>query len=266
VHTVQDLQKLDIEFVKKVFPEFGLDFGACDRLQKLKDIDSHFILNSYASVDFDAAKNILEMHCNHSREGSKSATKISSFCGSCDASTVFALFLSRGNFSHFQLSSFLSLHPGREAWVARAEGKSEATFVFAAQHNSPSANAVALPNFFSPAPVRRPPLFLASSAHFAYVHITLPVQVRHRVQLSFNCVAKRLALVAPSSSEQEYKDNYNDISEMFEKESLLLPCAKYGGVELIKKRFALLPRSHVYNHLMKVLKSALAISAFARSQ
>ncbi len=265
MRSVQDLQKLDIEFVKKVFPEFGLDFGACDRLQKLKDIDSDFILNSYASVDFDVAKNILEMHCHYSREGSKSATKISSFCGSCDASTVFALFLSRGNFSHFQLSSFLSLHPGREAWVSHSEGKSEATFVFAAQHDSPSANAVTLPNFFSPAPVSRTSLFLASSAHFAYVHMTLPAQVRHRVQLSFMSVAKRLALVAPSSSEQEYKEKYNDISEMFEKESLLLPCAKYGG-ELIEKRFALLHRSHVYYHLIKVSTSALAIFAFARSQ
>ena len=149
VHTVQDLQKLDIAFVKKVFPEFGLDFDACNRLQKLKDIDSDFIFNSFASVDFDVAKNILEMHCYHSREGSKSATKISSFYGSCNASTVFALFLSRGNYSHFQLSSFLSLHPRREAWVVHAEGKSEATFLFAAEHE----------RFFSPAPVWSVPFF-----------------------------------------------------------------------------------------------------------
>ncbi len=160
MQTLQDLQDLDIEFVKKVFPEFRLDFDAWDRLQKLKDIDSDFILNSYASVDFEVAKNILEMHCHHSRKGLKSATKITSFFGSCDASTVFALFLSRGNFSFFQLSSFLSLHPGREAWVAHLEGQSEATFLFAAEHNSSSSNAIAHPNFFSPAPVWHVPFFL----------------------------------------------------------------------------------------------------------
>jgi hypothetical protein len=93
-------------------------------------------------------------------------------------------------------------------------------------------------------------------------------------------VAKRLAIIAPSSSEQEYKDKYNDIYDMYEKESLLLPCAKYGGgvgvggggggkggkKSLIQKRFALLHRSHVYNHLMKVAETALAIFAFLCSQ
>ena len=110
-------------------------------------------------------------------------------------------------------------------------------------------------------------VFFLRHQHILHVCITLPRQVQCRVQLSFKCVAKRLALVALSSSEQEYKDKYKDgISEMYEKESLLLPCAQYAGATLIQKRFTLLHRSHVYNHLMKVFESALAIFACARSQ
>jgi hypothetical protein len=111
-------------------------------------------------------------------------------------------------------------------------------------------------------------VFFLRHQHILHVCITLPRQVQCRVQLSFKCVAKRLALVALSSSEQEYEVKYKDggISEMYEKESLKLPCAKYVGETLIQKRFALLHRSHVYHHLMKVFEPALAIFACARSQ
>jgi hypothetical protein len=246
VQTVQDLQALDIEFMKKAFPEFSLDFDACDRLKKLKAIDDDFILNSYASLDFETCKNILELHCNDSRSGSKSSTKITSFFGSSNAATVFALFLSAGNFSQFQLSSFLSMHPGREAWVSRAEGR-EASFLFAVEGSAPSPSVVAHPNFFSPAPVRP----VISSA-FCFSCVTLPVQVSLRVHVSFKSVAKRLATLAPSSSEQEYKAKYSSVVDMYEKESALLPCAEFCQKSLIQKRFSLLHRSHVYNHLMKV--------------
>jgi hypothetical protein len=255
VQTVQDLQDLDIEFMKKAFPEFSLDFDACDRLEKLKAIDEDFILNSYASLDFQTCKNILELHCNDSRSRSRSSTKITSFFGSSNAATVFALFLSAGNFSQFQLSSFLSMHPGREAWVSRAEGR-EATFLFAVDHSAPSSSVVTHPNFFSPAPVCP----VISSA-FCFSRVTLSAQVSRRVHVSFMSVAKRLATLAPSSSEQEYKAKYSSVLDMYEKESVLLPCAQYSQKSVIQKRFSLLHRSHVYNHLMKVTHAPHAIYA-----
>jgi len=265
VQTMQHLQALNIDELTQRFPELGLDWEACARLQKLKAVDKDFILNNFASLDFETCKQSLQLH--YSLPTTHFTSK---FFGTTNAVTSFALFLCQGNFSQFQLAAFLSMHPGREAWVAKSSAGAAARFEFA-EEQAASPNKVKLPNFFSPAPVLE------------------------RIEFSFQDVAKRLALTSENFSESsnpqpEYSSIYSSIIDMFEKESLKLksstlgpqkksslpavpqvkhqqpPAQAAGGgggggatessdnavSDLVKKRFALLPRCHLYDHVMKV--------------
>jgi hypothetical protein len=252
VQTVQDLKDLDIDVIKKTFPEFSLDWDACKMLEKLNNPakNEDFIFNAYAPMDFETCKNILELHLANSTTCFKSSTTINSFYGTSDASTAFAIFLSKGNFSQFQLSSFLNMHPGREAWVTSFKDRSDAYFLFADHQNSDNTNAMKFPNFFSPDPVRS---FVFDIGRTFAQKLTLYTQVR-RDEISLKSMAKRFASSLPSNTEQENMG----VLEMYEILSKQKLGAAYSKDALIQKRFALLHCRHIYNCVMKVSASTQA--------
>ncbi len=228
MQTLAQLKTLDVDSLTKMCPELGLDWDACDRLKKLISLDEDFVFNQFASLDFETCMQSLLLHYP------RPATQLTSkFLGTTNAALAFSLFLCRGNFSQFQLATFLSMHPGREAWVSKSR-PSSSSFEFA----EASSNTVKLPNFFSPEPVV------------------------DRIELSLQSVAKRLALPKRSSEDGSLK-------EFFDKESLKLTQSMFGGtkqgavpneqasgsdvlLKLVQKRFALQPRRCVYDYVMKV--------------